>query len=228
MKLNVDDVSIDFFNFNTQNLKIGIAVSGGADSALLLYLTAKYVKDAEIIPWSGYEIENKNHKFRPFTIHDAKSVVDVVRNKLPNAHISQHYIWSYDKRGQDKKIYMKDEAKRCLDNGIIDLYVTGRTANPPKDVLNEIEKKLPSDTAGPIESSRSYLQSERPSDTYYAPFINMNKKVISRLYQKYDCMEDLFPVTQSCVGWAEETNWFTEPCKQCFWCHERKWAFGSY
>lgn len=228
MKLNVDDVSIDFFNFNTQNLKIGIAVSGGADSALLLYLTAKYVKDAEIIPWTGYEIENKNYRFRPFTIHDAKNVVDVVRNKLPDANISQHYIWSYDRREQDKKIYMKDEAKKCLDDGIIDLYVTGKTANPPKEVLIDIEKKLPSDTAGPIDTSRSHTQSERPSSTYYAPFINMNKKIISSLYQKYDCMKDLFSVTQSCVGWAEETNWFTEPCKQCFWCHERKWAFGSY
>ncbi len=228
MKLTIDNKSIDFFNFNTKNVKIGIAVSGGADSALLLYLTAKHIKDAEIIPWSGYEIENKNYGFRPFTIYDAKNVVDVVRNKLPDANISQHYIWSYDRRGQNKKIYMKDEAKKCLDNGIIDLYVSGRTANPPKEILYEIEKKLSEHTPGPIDTSRSHTHLERPSDTYYAPFININKKVISSLYQKYNCMKDLFSVTQSCVGWSHQTNWFTEPCKQCFWCHERKWAFGRY
>ena len=229
MKLNVDDVSIDFFNFNTQNLKIGIAVSGGADSALLLYLTAKYIKNAEIIPWSGHEIENKHRGDRPFTIYDAKNVVHVVRNKLPDANISEHYIWTYDRQGQNKKIYMIDEVKRCLENGTIDLYVSGKTANPPKEVLHKIINKLPAARRTThIDASRNHYQTERPSDTYYAPFTNINKQVISKLYQKYDCMKDLFPVTQSCVGYAEETNWFTEPCKQCFWCHERKWAFGCY
>lgn len=220
MKLTVDDVSIDFFNFDYSNLKIGIAVSGGTDSALLLYLAARYLKDVEIIPWSGYEIENRDHGFRPFTIDNAIDVVQIVKEKLPTSNISKHHIWTYDRCGINKSVYMKNEIESSIKNGIIDIYVTGYSANPPIEVVQEW------DTDVPVE--RFDFRDTRPNNSFYAPFANINKKFIASLYKKYDLMDDLFPYTASCVGWAEETNWFTEPCKKCFWCHERKWAFGYY
>jgi 7-cyano-7-deazaguanine synthase in queuosine biosynthesis len=228
LKLTIDNKSIDFFNFNTKNIKIGIGVSGGADSALLLYLAAKYLPDTVIVPWSGYEIKNKVHNYRPFTILDAQNVVQIVKEKLPHANITDHYIWSYDRQGQNKNTYMKNEIDRCLKNKTFDMYVSGITANPPEDILKEISKRLLKDTAGVIDTYRSYYKEVRRQSWYYSPFTNIDKKVIASLYQKYDLMNDLFCVTQSCVGWGHQTNWFTEPCKQCFWCHERKWAFGRY
>ena len=44
----------------------------------------------------------------------------------------------------------------------------------------------------------------------------------------FNLMDDLFPLTMSCIGFEKETNYFTEPCKKCYWCHEKKWAFGCY
>ena len=41
-------------------------------------------------------------------------------------------------------------------------------------------------------------------------------------------MKELFPITASCVGYAKETDYFTKPCKVCWWCREKKWAFGMY
>ena len=41
-------------------------------------------------------------------------------------------------------------------------------------------------------------------------------------------MDELFPITASCVAYAKKTNHFSEPCKECWWCREKKWAFGMY
>jgi len=48
------------------------------------------------------------------------------------------------------------------------------------------------------------------------------------IYEQFNLLDDLFPLTMSCIGFAPETNYFTEPCRKCYWCHEKKWAFGCY
>ena len=63
---------------------------------------------------------------------------------------------------------------------------------------------------------------------HYRPFVNVDKKFVADLYKQFDLMDDLFPLTMSCIGFDYQTNYFTEPCKKCYWCHEKKWAFGCY
>lgn len=226
MKLTFGNESIDFFDFDYSNLKIGIALSGGADSALLLYLAAKYLKDVEIIPWSGYEVTEDPLHSRPFTILDCIDIVHFVKDKFPNSNIVNHHIWAYDRtaKGINKKYFMRDEYRRSLDSGIIDLYVTAKSKNPPLEIIHTFLDV----SQGPVEEERNHKGIEKPNSTYYAPFINIDKSSIAKLYKKYNLLKDLFPLTNSCVGFADTTNWFTEPCKRCFWCHERKWAFGYY
>ena len=50
---------------------------------------------------------------------------------------------------------------------------------------------------------------------------------IKMLYEKYDVLDTLFPLTASCIGWPHETDNGRHPCKVCVWCKERLWAFGS-
>ena len=41
-------------------------------------------------------------------------------------------------------------------------------------------------------------------------------------------LDEIFPLTGSCTGGSFITKLWTQPCKECFWCHEKKWAFGKY
>ena len=41
-------------------------------------------------------------------------------------------------------------------------------------------------------------------------------------------MDNLFPITWSCISYGDKTDYWTHPCKTCWWCKEKLWAFGSY
>ena len=52
----------------------------------------------------------------------------------------------------------------------------------------------------------------------------MHKRFIAECFKDNDLIKDLFPLTASCIGYADTTNFFTEPCKECWWCIEKEWA----
>jgi hypothetical protein len=56
-------------------------------------------------------------------------------------------------------------------------------------------------------------------------YANVDKKFVAGVYKENGLMDTLFPLTGSCVGTAKQTDNFTKECRQCFWCHEKKWAF---
>ena len=58
--------------------------------------------------------------------------------------------------------------------------------------------------------------------------IAYSKKDFANLYETHNLMSSLFPYTASCTGTSERTNNFTEPCRECFWCKEKYWAFNMY
>ena len=83
---------------------------------------------------------------------------------------------------------------------------------------------------GVIEPRRSEKRREWDYTNWrsvYFPFINKDKSYIKMLYEKYDVLDTLFPLTASCIGWPHETDNGRHPCKVCVWCKERLWAFGS-
>jgi 7-cyano-7-deazaguanine synthase in queuosine biosynthesis len=58
----------------------------------------------------------------------------------------------------------------------------------------------------------------------YRPFANLDKKGIAELYEHFNLMDTLFPITKSCE--AKTYDWTTPHCGTCWWCHERQWGFG--
>ena len=69
----------------------------------------------------------------------------------------------------------------------------------------------------------------KPELTYnvYQPFVNVNKKFVADIFKQEGLLEELYPITRSCVGGANQTNNFKEWCWQCFWCFEKAWAFDQ-
>ena len=98
----------------------------------------------------------------------------------------------------------------------------GRTANPP---IEEAEKhNLTFKREDQRDGNKKFVFRE----TFYVPFNNVDKRFIAENYKICNLMDELFPITASCVGYAKATDNFSKPCKECWWCREKKWAFGMY
>lgn len=246
MKLTSNGKEIDFFEFDTLNFdRVFLALSGGSDSAILLYLTCLVRPNWKIICHTGID----KHK-DPWVGEYAAEIIEFMKTKFPDVDIiheqykfdSLESVWLYRAEKEwnehpNKETlptiqgHAKAVASRQLKHELrkkynIKLSMHGITANPPIEVQKELGFY---DVAEP---RRNLVYDEfkwkKSGNLHYTPFINVDKKFIAGLYEQYNLMEDLFPLTRSCIGFEEETEYFTKPCGECFWCHEKMWAFGTY
>tara|TARA_B100000959_G_C14992263_1_gene628517 strand:+ start:3134 stop:3889 length:756 start_codon:yes stop_codon:yes gene_type:complete len=251
MKLETYDKtqSIDFF-LPEKFKKIGLNVSGGLDSAFLLWLIVKFLKDnnrtdTEIVAVTiGQNDWGKRHWN---SIVSAKVIDKVLRMHDPNVNnghlngkqsiVSTHF--TYYRTSQDKTQANSMEP-RLFNNRLIDIIMSGKTANPPGDIDElldgrDITRDLGNRGDDQILYGKTYGITK---SAYYTPFVNVDKRFIADQYKKFNLMNDLFPVTRSCerVGEPEgkifttEEDFFANSCKaeECWWCKERYWAFGRY
>ena len=165
------------------------------------------------------EIIHEQYKFDsldPIVLEAATKEWESIEDKsvLPTA---QGYSKAYAAKD------LKSELRKKYD---IKLSIHGITANPPIDV----QKELGFDKVAEPRRNKTYDEEtwKKSGKMHYRPFVNVDKKFVADLYKQFDLMDDLFPITMSCIGFEKETNYFTEPCKKCYWCHEKKWAFGCY
>ena len=245
MKLTYANQTVDLFDLKKPD-KIILSLSGGLDSASLFYLICTHFPDMEVIPFTGTD------KHAPFDTLCALDIVQFMREKFPDHPIGEHYIHEFDKTDpvlikeaedswEREKVMINGElVPRCNTiSGLIkilekrkhldacqelhnqSLVVTGMTKNPPEEVM----KDLSFDELA--EERRSYRE---PTQVWgvkqYQPYLNVDKRFVAGIYEAHDLMDNLFPLTGSCVGGAHESDYFTRECHQCFWCHEKKWAFN--
>jgi len=137
----------------------------------------------------------------------------------------------------------------------LNVYMSGETLNPPieeqpKIITGEL-RKFPDDR----NHKKDNLISERikrviAGKKYYydntkyeiRPFRNMNKKDVAGLVKSLGLDKTLFPVTETCeteiemYGEYGKPDFFNmpykkpgaEPCKRCWPCREKYWAYGYY
>lgn len=207
---------IDIINSTfPKNLKnIAIKMSGGADSSLAAYLIALYSKEKglnlQITPLTIVE------EAAPFQLIFVKNIVSILNNLVP-ASINQPEQFYFPARETKIDVIRKSE-NTMFEKGF-ELVVSGVTKIP------DVELKCKSPIIWPKDDDRSlssypYLWDNK----IYTPLVNMNKKGVAELYQKYKLMESLFPYTRSCV---KTTTDFSKHCGECWWCKEREWAFGK-
>jgi 7-cyano-7-deazaguanine synthase in queuosine biosynthesis len=190
---------------------VGISLSGGADSAVLLYILLKHLTQ----PVHIYTFLSEAKKAV------AEPVVDRVIEKCVelsgNTNIVHHkeYI-----DAQTPALIYGIMADRIREKEV-DIIYTGMTKFPPDDVINTFNEKLESW----LYENRKFSET-RPlyfgNDRFYRPFMNIDKKDIFELYSSLDLLEPLYPLTRSC----ENTDSPLQHCGKCFWCEERHWGFG--
>lgn len=209
-EIKIADLHIPF----CENKDISILCSGGADSSLLLYILMKHKKQGTI---HIHTLAN-NERSRITAISSTNVIEKCIQ--LTGYWNVKHYI-SYAEV-QDSAAFFNYVADQDTSKTSAYLYTAG-TANPPKDVADSF--------CGPSWNTEQVTRDpnvERPifiANTFCAPFTNSDKKVIKSLYDNYGVTDELFPLTRSCE--VEHRIGFTGHCDACWWCKERKWAFGS-
>ena len=91
---------------------------------------------------------------------------------------------------------------------IVDEFAYRSTREPPAKDLKKMEIESIGRTA--------LIRRGGPMGAY-------TKKYVAELYKKYNLMDNLFPITVSCIN-----DLPIGACKKCWWCKERYWAFGRY
>lgn len=200
---------------------IGVSCSGGADSVALLYTLMVECPDKKIIVYTA--IENLLD-FRILAGPAVSTIIGKIQQRIGYRNV-QHVI-TYDNNQGDEfppqELYKSPH--NDLTRGVITALYTGITATPPLDIarsfdddpamLSEVERRAPG------QNNATQL------GQMIFPFVNYDKKKIAEIYQHYELMDWLYPLTFSCEN---TDNVFENPvhCGECWWCQERAWAFGK-
>lgn len=214
---------------NKEWKRIGISLSGGADSALLAYLILKET-DADIY----FTTQVRMWKTRPWQRYVAKDVVEWFCNRFPNRieHIEgfippemeePNTTFITDEYGASKpgnRIILRAHNEWVAHTYKLDAWFAAVTKNP-EEVLG-----------GPIERYEGVLPTyiKHMGVDIYHPFVYTTKDWIVKQYYENN-IEDLLNLTRSCEGEFEDITYETytpgqdvPTCGECFWCKEREWA----
>jgi len=223
MELNIDP--------NWQ--RIGISISGGADSALLAYLICSN-SDAEIHftnqirmwktrPWQGPIVDNviswfKDRFTNQFYIH--KNLVPPELEEPTDYLIKDEY----GKMKSGNRIILRSYNEYIAHQYQLDALYGGITLNPDVD----IEGKVAERDTGHILPHFKHMGID-----ICHPFVYTKKDWIIRQYYKHN-IEDLLNLTRSCEGEFRGLDYTTytpgdivPECGECFWCKERQWGIDN-
>jgi hypothetical protein len=230
--------------------RIGVRLSGGADSSILYYAICNHFKDRPDV--EIYPLTMDTH-YKWWYSRGAKIVIDRVAEltgKHPKEHVVHYYphFTEYEFRNNTQRyVDGVDELQRLaiLKYNLDAIYI-GLTVNPPiadmKAYFNKNEHGLDVERAMEFINSRDCtrdIQEEREVMTVHydvgddeitaqqiIPFANADKSAVKQMYDHYNMIEDLYSVTYSC---EEVPTNKTQPlvhCGHCFFCLERWWGFG--
>ncbi len=206
---------------------IGIGMSGGMDSSMLLWLLAHHISENELD--TTIHIWTCIHQERPFQAIYAKKAIAFVKEEFPDVKFGQHKIKTtsaadYITNGTNCSWELVNEENvTALFNGV--------TVNPPEEIGKPVWKKRWNRRA----ESRDWIHRDKwsyaikiigtnPWHIEYKPFVHTDKRIILAFYKKYGLIASLGALTRSCEGWIEESEKFTKECKGCWWCVEKEWA----
>lgn len=209
-----DTIEIDF----PKGVKIGVKVSGGADSAIMAYMMAKYKLEydptCQLIPVTFISEQKPYQKI--FADKVIAKIAELTGVKWDDRFVKT--VRSTNPEYITDQMEGTDYARR---HHIVHFVCTGITKNPPKEVYDQW---LP--LTGPVDD-RDVIDGKRDpwfKGLNYMPLVNTDKQGVRELYEHFDVLDELFPLTRSC---EELTTDFSKHCGECWFCKEREWGFGK-
>lgn len=186
--------------------KIGVMLSGGADSAILSFLLIKKILDENLsVDFTMYNVPNP--------VDSAKEHSQNVHEWLNNYYKTNYKLVYIGGTGNSREI-INTPAKNLLESNTVDFLFSGQNQFPPE--AKNWPLFVESEQAGKFKR-----RDPAESDSEYAsfPFIKLYKTHVMNLYKLFNVL-DLLKVTHSCT----ESRFV---CNDCIWCHERNWAIKS-
>jgi 7-cyano-7-deazaguanine synthase in queuosine biosynthesis len=213
---------LHYFDTYPDNENIGLSLSGGADSALLLYLFAKMVSDrtfygikpVQIHCLHGHDISYVHQQ----SSDAATRVVEYVQNKYPNVSIFLHITQYHLTDDTSKEVYHREFYDAMKELWDLPHIVRGTTQGMPESYRpsHMYEHTIPNADPSPEELI------EFSQTTPVVPLGAVDKRWV-KLQYRYQGIMDLANITASCIADIPDA-----PCRECWWCKERFWAFGNY
>ena len=211
----------DSYNFTDLNTvkRIGIKVSGGADSAGVSYMIFRTIHeqnfDTEVV------VITTDHNDKPYQRIYSKKVIAWLQKRFPSVKVIAHITNNTD--GMDYSDAQDIVLDKAYQEFKIDRHYNGITQNPPRGISEQFEDE----SIGEFDDTRFGKFEQHNGDSVhpgYRPFINTDKKGIASLYKQYNLLDTLFLETRSC---EEITHDFSKHCGRCWYCKEREWGFGK-
>lgn len=199
--------------------KILVSHSGGADSTLMFWLFLKFtpVEDNVLfIPVTG--VTPAKGKFKYFT---SLQNLQNLREDFPDHNIAERMVMYNDTQEE-----FGDWTVQLLKEGVGDLRTYGLTKNPPMDVMEEhnLVFKRPEDR----DAGGTIWTNDPKKGISYQPFRCVDKRFVAECYREFKLMDRYYNNTFSCERFreTEDMRHSEEPCGHCWWCREKKMAFG--
>lgn len=211
--------------------RIGISLSGGADSALLAYLICLNT-DADIHVVS----QVRCWKTRPWQRYNSIAVFDWLEKRFSKNKFMRHEGFIPPEMEEPNTTYILDEYQQLKSgNRIIlrahnefiihtyklDAWFSAVTKNPDIAIQGALEER--NEGVLPIHMKHMGID-------IYHPFVYTMKDWIIKKYCEHN-IQDLLNITRSCEGEFKDLNYTNyipnqnvPICGECFWCKERKWA----
>jgi 7-cyano-7-deazaguanine synthase in queuosine biosynthesis len=200
---------------------VGVSISGGADSALLLYIIMKYTS-APIHIYSMICDE-----VQPAMEPAVDRVVAACSKLTQNANFTLHKI---NLEIDSINIYF-DICNTALNSGEINIMYNALTSFPTKEEYAEwppgsefyfMTEFRDESIEHPLFGLEIPKHAGGVDRRFYRPWMNKNKKDIAAMYKELDIEAAIYPITRSCEEYAS----LDKQCGKCWWCRERIWAFG--
>jgi hypothetical protein len=239
---------VDLFDINGVHVpydkkwkKIGISVSGGADSALLLFLLCYYF-DYEI----HVTTQIRCWKTRPWQRFNSLEVFNWMQHRFENRKLTRHegFIppeleWAdkgpnikdeYGKTKSGNQIILRSHNEYICHSENLNAWFAAVNLNPDIEIDGALEDRNYGHLPPFFEHMKTMI---------CHPFIHTRKDWIMQQYYNYNIL-DLLNLTRSCegdkidypdvFGDLDYTNYvpgqYVPECGQCFWCKEREWALN--
>jgi len=230
MILKANGVTLTWFHdFATQEKlpeKVAVSISGGCDSSLMLYCLCKTLiahglhKKISLYPLNINMLDIKiaeNSKLPTQRCYEIISEIFPEINFLVGLTLIDAWYFSCGKGPFAKRNTIRKHRAPFLKKYNIDILLTGGTQNPPLGISERLDKHMNEDVSIHERDTTYYKNASN------LPFSSINKKFVAEIYKQENLMYDLFPNTVSCT-YVDQHG----PCKRCYWCEEKKWAFDMY
>lgn len=211
--------------FKMLDNKIGIKISGGADSAIVTYMLAKFAV-AELPELVIYPITSVAD-IKPYQEIYAKRVMAKITELTGYTNWGKHFVGHAraDHYVEDQSNFLKS----VYDDPIgLKAHLYGVTANPTPEEAPELQAWREAMGETGIEDRDKVSGKKRDWKAELAPLVNVDKKGVAEHYINQGVLESLFPITRSCETYNYDEKYDLEKhCGECYFCLERKWGFGG-